>query len=65
MQFLQELNAGGHRMTNKEALDDIELLIEAAMTGCTQINTRESETVKTVLRETRKYTEFLRQSIEG
>ena len=52
-------------MTNKEALDDIELLIEAAIIGCTQINTRESETVKTVLRETRKYTEFLRQSIEG
>ena len=52
-------------MTKKEALDDIELLIEAAILGCNQINTQESKTVKTVLRETRKYTDFLRESIEG
>lgn len=50
-------------MTKKEAIENTMLLIEAAIDGCTQINTQESETVKTVLRETRKYTEFLQEYI--
>ena len=46
-------------MTKAEAIEKTSDLIEAAITALDKANMTETNCVATVLRETRKYTEFL------